>query len=146
MQQTFGSPAQLPPSDGILPSMWTDMMKYWGTKKSRFVCNGAPSKKVSVTLGGTYASSLDQTYPRVLYTAAAMIFFRLYILQMSATTLSRYHLPKSRSMSLSTNNSTSVGQVKVDSRCQKAFSYQSREPCRNILNHPSYRPNLSHPY
>lgn len=77
-QQTFGQPCAPPPNSNILPLLWTYLIKDDGTKKARCVCNGAPSKKGSVTLGATYAASLEQTGARIFWAAAALSNFRVY--------------------------------------------------------------------
>ena len=41
------------------------MVKDDGTKKSRIVCNESPRMKGIVTLGKTYAASLDQTCAKI---------------------------------------------------------------------------------
>ena len=63
-QQMFGAPCPLPKNANVLPFLWTYLIKDDGTKKARCVCNGAPSRG-TVTLGHTYAGSLDQTGARI---------------------------------------------------------------------------------
>ena len=77
-QDTFGSPCLPPPNANILPLLWTYTIKADGTKKARCVCNGAPSKKGSVTLGATYAGSLDQTGSRIFWATAALKNLKVY--------------------------------------------------------------------
>ena len=48
------------------------MIKDDGTKKARCVCNGSPRQKGSVTLGDTYAGSLEQTGSRIFWAATAI--------------------------------------------------------------------------
>jgi dUTP pyrophosphatase len=59
-QKMFGQPQPLPQGANILPFLWTYLIKDDERKKAQCVCNGAPSKG-TVTLGPTYAGSLDQT-------------------------------------------------------------------------------------
>jgi hypothetical protein len=47
------------------------LIKDDGRKKARCVCNGSP-KMGTVTLGETYAASLDQTAARIFWAAAAL--------------------------------------------------------------------------
>ena len=70
-QETFGKPCPLPPGANCLPLLWTYLMKEDGRYKARLVCNGAPSKKGSVTLGQTYAAALEQSGNRIFWAAAA---------------------------------------------------------------------------
>ena len=77
-QKTFGTPCHPPPKSNILPLLWTYIIKDDGTKKTQCVCNGAPSKKGSVTLGATYAASLEQTGAQIFWAAAALSNFRVY--------------------------------------------------------------------
>ena len=70
-QQTFGKPCPLPPGANCLPLLWTYLKKDDGRSKARLVCNGAPSKKGSVTLGQTYAAALEQSGNRIFWAAAA---------------------------------------------------------------------------
>jgi deoxyuridine 5'-triphosphate nucleotidohydrolase len=71
-QGTFGSPCKQPPNSNVLPLLWTYLIKDCGTKKARCVCNGSPKMKGTVTLGDTYASSLDQTGSRIFWAATAI--------------------------------------------------------------------------
>ena len=61
----------------ILSFLWTYLIKDDGTKKAPCVCNGAPSRG-TVTLGPTYAGSLDQTGARIFWATAAMLDLRVY--------------------------------------------------------------------
>jgi dUTP pyrophosphatase len=76
-QKMFSSPCPLPPHANVLPFLWTYLVKDDGTKKARCVCNGAPSKG-TVTLGPTYAGSLDQTGSRIFWSVAAMKNLKVY--------------------------------------------------------------------
>jgi hypothetical protein len=70
-QNMFSVPCPLPPHANVLTFLWTYLVKDNGTKKARCVCNGVPSKG-TVTLGPTYAGSLDQTGARIFWSVAAM--------------------------------------------------------------------------
>ena len=48
------------------------MVKDDGTKKARGVCNGLPRMKGTVTLGQTYAASLDQTCAKIFWALNAV--------------------------------------------------------------------------
>jgi dUTP pyrophosphatase len=76
-QKMFSEPCPLPPHANVLPFLWTYLVKDDGTKKARCVCNGAPSKG-TVTLGPTYAGSLDQTGARIFWSVAAMNNLKVY--------------------------------------------------------------------
>lgn len=71
-QEMFGTPCPLPPGANCLPLLWTYLIKDDGRKKARCVCNGAPSRSGSVTLGHTYAGSLEQCGNRIFWAAAAL--------------------------------------------------------------------------
>ncbi len=71
-QGTLGTPCELPKGANLLPLLWTYMIKDDGTKKARCVCNGSPKMKGSVTLGDTYAGSLEQTGSRIFWAATAI--------------------------------------------------------------------------
>jgi hypothetical protein len=71
-QKTFGEPCRLPPNANLLPLLWTYLIKDCGTKKARCVCNGSKRQKGTVTLGDTYAGSLDQTGSRLFWAATAI--------------------------------------------------------------------------
>ena len=77
-QQTFGPPQARPLGSNCLPLLWTYLIKEDGRKKARCVCNGSPSKKGSVTLGHTYAASLDQNGSRIFWATAALRNLRVY--------------------------------------------------------------------
>ena len=76
-QKMFGDPCSLPQGANVLPFLWAYAVKDDGRKKARCVCNGAPSKG-TVTLGPTYAGSLDQTGARIFWAAAAHRNLRVY--------------------------------------------------------------------
>ena len=71
-QGTFGPPTQLPIGANVLDLLWTYLIKDYGTKKARCVCNGNPKINGSVTLGNTYAASLEQTGARIFWAATAL--------------------------------------------------------------------------
>jgi hypothetical protein len=76
-QGMFEKPCPLPDGANVLQFLWTYMLKDDGRKKARCVCNGAPSKG-TVTLGPTYAGSLDQTGARIFWAAAAQRNLKVY--------------------------------------------------------------------
>ena len=71
-QGTFGAPCPYPKGENVLPLLWTYLIKDCGTKKARCVCNGSPKQKGSVTLGDTYAGSLEQTGSRIFWATTAL--------------------------------------------------------------------------
>lgn len=71
-QGTFGTPVQLPKGSNLLPLLWTYLIKDCGTKKARCVCNGSAKQKGTITLGDTYAGSLEQTGSRIFWAATAI--------------------------------------------------------------------------
>jgi dUTP pyrophosphatase len=74
-QKTFSEPCQLPPGANVLPLLWTYLVKDCGTKKARCVCNGSPRMQGTVTLGETYAKSLEQTGSRLFWATSALYNF-----------------------------------------------------------------------
>ena len=58
-QGMFSDPQALPMNANALHMLWTYVLKVCGTIKARMVCNGNPRQKGTVTLGHTYANSLD---------------------------------------------------------------------------------------
>ena len=66
-QGMFSDPTPIPPDANSLPFIWTYLIKECGTKKARGVCNGSPRMKGTVTLGETYAASLDQTCAKIFW-------------------------------------------------------------------------------
>ncbi len=64
----------LPAGANCLPLLWTYYLIYKdnGWKKAQCVCNGAPSKKGSVTLGHTYAGSLKHSGNRTFWVVSAL--------------------------------------------------------------------------
>lgn len=71
-QGTFGDPEPYPKGANLLNLLWTYNIKDDGRKKARCVCNGAPNQKGTVTLGETYAASLEQSGARVFWATAAL--------------------------------------------------------------------------
>ena len=71
-QSTFGKPEPYPIGANLLNLLWTYLVKDDGTKKARCVCNGSPKMSGTVTLGETYAASLDQTAARIFWASAAI--------------------------------------------------------------------------
>ena len=63
----FSTPTEIPEDTNCLPFIWTYMVKDDGTKKARGVYNGSPRMKGTVTLGQTYAASLDQTCAKIFW-------------------------------------------------------------------------------
>ena len=63
----FSEPTPIPDDANCLPFIWTYLIKECGTKKARGVCNGSPRMKGTVTLGETYAASLDQTCAKIFW-------------------------------------------------------------------------------
>jgi deoxyuridine 5'-triphosphate nucleotidohydrolase len=71
-QETFGKPTPYKKGTNLLNLIWTYNIKDDGRKKARCVCNGSPKQKGTITLGETYAASLDQSGSRVFWAAAAL--------------------------------------------------------------------------
>ena len=70
-QGMFSDPMQLPQGANALHMLWTYVLKTCGTKKARMVCNGHPRQKGTVTIGHTYANSLDAASERLFWAIAA---------------------------------------------------------------------------
>ena len=79
-QEMFGKPCRLPKNANVLDFLWTYIVKLDRdkTKKARCVCNGAPGRRGSVTLGKTYAASLDQTAAKVFWAICAHHNYKIY--------------------------------------------------------------------
>ena len=71
-QKTFSKPQPYPKGANILNLLWTYLVKDNGTKKARCVCNGSPKMGGTVTLGETYAASLDQCASRIFWAVSAL--------------------------------------------------------------------------
>ena len=67
----FSLPVAIPPDSNTLPFIWTYVIKDDGTKKARAPCNGSARMQGTVTLGETYAASLDQTAARIFWALSA---------------------------------------------------------------------------
>ena len=70
-QGMFSEPVQIPPDANCLPFIWTYVLKDDGTRKTRAPCNGSPRMQGTVTLGETYAASLDQTASKIFWARSA---------------------------------------------------------------------------
>jgi hypothetical protein len=70
-QGIFGSPMPLPTNANALHMLWTYLLKMCGTKKSCLVCNGNRRQKGTITLGHTYANSLDAASERLFWAMVA---------------------------------------------------------------------------
>ena len=77
-QQTFGKPCPRHPNANTLPFLWTYTIKSNGTLKARGVCNGSKSNTGLVTIGNTYAGSLDHTSARLFWATAALKNLKVY--------------------------------------------------------------------
>ena len=64
-QSMSTDPVTIPPDANCQPFLWTYVLKDDGTRKARAPCNGSPRMQGTVTLGDTYAASLDQTSSKV---------------------------------------------------------------------------------
>ena len=71
-QSMFSTSQPIPTGTNKLPFMWTYVVKEDGTKKARAPCNGSPRMQGTVTLGETYAASLDQTASRIFWALSAV--------------------------------------------------------------------------
>ena len=67
----FSKPTPIPPDANHLPFIWTYVIKDDGTRKARAPCNGSPRMQGTVTLGETYAASLDQTASKIFWALSA---------------------------------------------------------------------------
>ena len=68
----FSKPMPIPPNANCLPFIWTYILKTCGTKKARGVCNGSPRMKGTVTMGETYAASLNQVPSKIFWALSAI--------------------------------------------------------------------------
>ena len=71
-QNMFSAPMPLPPDTNCLPFIWTYILKICSTKQSRRVCNGSPRMKGTVTMGKTYAASLNHVPSRIFWELTAI--------------------------------------------------------------------------
>ena len=69
----FGKPQPIPSGANHLPFIWTYVVKDDDnkTKKARATCNGDPHMKGTITMGHTYADSLDHTASRFFWSILA---------------------------------------------------------------------------
>ena len=74
----FGQPCPRLPNSIVLPFLWTYTVKPDGTLKARCVCNGSKAKTNSITIGHTYAGSLDHTGARLFWATAALKNFKVF--------------------------------------------------------------------
>jgi hypothetical protein len=72
-QKMFSDPIP-PPKEKYngLHMLWDYKKKDDGTEKARCVCNGSPRSKGTVSIGHTYASSLEQPANRIFWAAAGI--------------------------------------------------------------------------
>lgn len=70
-QGMFSEPLTLPSNANALHMLWTYLLKICGTRKARMVCNGNPRQKGTVTIGHTYANSLDAASERLFWAIVA---------------------------------------------------------------------------
>lgn len=70
-QGMFSDPMPLPSNANALRMLWTYLLKICGTRKSRMVCNGSTRQKGTVTLGHTYANSLEAASERLFWSIVA---------------------------------------------------------------------------
>lgn len=62
-----GDPVSRPHKCNVLPLIWTNLVTNYGTKKARYVCNGSPTRKGSVSLAYTKAATLGQLDARACW-------------------------------------------------------------------------------
>ena len=69
----FGKPQPIPSGANRLPFIWPYVINDDDkkTKKARATCNGALHMKGTVTMGHTYADSLDHTASRIFWSISA---------------------------------------------------------------------------
>lgn len=70
-QGMFSDPIPLPQNANALHMLWTYLQKICGTRKSGMVCNVSRRQKGTVTLGHTYANSLDAASERLFWAIVA---------------------------------------------------------------------------
>jgi hypothetical protein len=70
-QGMFSEPMPLPSNSNALRMLWIYLQKHDGTRKSRMVCNGSPRQKGTITLGHTYANSLEAASERLFWAITA---------------------------------------------------------------------------
>jgi hypothetical protein len=69
-QGMFGSPQPCPQGVNIHHMLWRYLIKLDGRKKARMVCDGS-SRMGTVTLGHTYANSVDAASERLFWAIVA---------------------------------------------------------------------------
>ena len=79
----FGEPCRLPKGANILPFYQEYSRKSTGEHKARYVVNGDPTQKGSVTLEHTYAVSLEQPGQRIFW--ATVVNETLYEIESDET-------------------------------------------------------------
>ena len=77
-QKMFGKPCPRPPNANTVPFLWTYTIKSDGTLKARGVCNGSKTNSGLITVGDTYAGSLDHTGARLFWATAALKNLKVY--------------------------------------------------------------------
>jgi len=70
-QGMFSDPKPLPLDSNALRMLWTFQLKLDGTKKSRMVCHMSSRIRNTITLGHTYANSLESTSERLFWAIVA---------------------------------------------------------------------------
>jgi hypothetical protein len=69
-QGMFGEPTEKPVNANIHHMLWRYLLKMDGTRKARMVCDGS-ARQGTVTLGHTYANSLDTASERLFWAITA---------------------------------------------------------------------------
>ena len=77
-QKIFGQPCVPPSNCNLLPLIWTCAINPDGAKKARCACNGPPRQKGAVTVGNTYAASLEQSGARLFWILASLTVCQLH--------------------------------------------------------------------
>jgi hypothetical protein len=70
-QGMFGAPTPLPKHANVFRMLWTYLLKIDGTRKARMVCDGNPAMRRNLTIGHTYANSLDSASERLFWSLVA---------------------------------------------------------------------------
>jgi hypothetical protein len=70
-QGMFSEPMPHPPNANDIRMLWTFQLKMDGTKKSRMVAHMNARVRNTITLGHTYANSLETTSERLFWAIAA---------------------------------------------------------------------------
>jgi hypothetical protein len=69
-QGMFGDPIEAPHNSNIHHMLWRYTIKLCGTRKARMVCDGSP-RQGTITLGHTFANSLDAPSKRLFWAVVA---------------------------------------------------------------------------